>query len=144
MGPIHLCPVEVFQLLRGRTISAGKPHVVQCDSSANLGRRTAELFRRASEERVVAGRRRALYTMHSTRVTAVSYLLKAGLSEKIILVLCNWSSDQVLHYGRRLALDPGVVGLWPFYNPESIAEVYAGGGPGRGAAGRKRKRSKGG
>ena len=131
-------------MLRARALCAGKPHVAQCNSSTQLGRRISELFRRASEDRMVPGRKRAWYTMHSTRVAAVSYLLKAGLSEKIILVLCNWSSDQVLHYGRRLALDPGVVGLWPFYNPESIAEVYAGGGPGRGAAGRKRKRSKGG
>ena len=81
--------------------------------------------------------------MHSTRVAAVCYLLKAGLSETVISVLCNWSSDQVLSYGRRLALDPGSVGLWPFYNPESLAGAYAGKGSGGGTKGGKRKRARG-
>ena len=90
------------------------------------------------------GRKRALYTMHSTRVAAVSYLLKAGLANTIISVLCNWSSDQVRRYGWHLALDPGVAGQWPFYNPNSIAGAYAGGGSGSEARGRKRKRPRGG
>ena len=63
--------------------------------------------------------------MHSTHVASVSYPLKAGRTETVISVLCNWSSDQVRRYGRRLALDPGVVGYWPFYNPDSIARAYA-------------------
>ena len=140
LGPIRLCLGEVFRQLWIHAFTCGKPHVAQCDSGTQLSRRTGELFRRASEARMVPGRKRALYTKHSTRVAAVSYLLKAGLAETIISVLCNWSSDQVRRYGRRLVLDPAVVGHWPFYNPDSIAGAYAGG---LRAGGRKRKRPRG-
>ena len=89
------------------------------------------------------GRSRALYTMHSTRIVSICYLLKAGLSETINSVLANWSSDQVLRYGRRLTLDPTSVGLWPFYNPEALAGAYSGSGSEGKAKGRGRKRPRG-
>ena len=79
----------MFRLLRDRAVSAGKPHVAQCDSGTQLRGRITELFRRASEERKVPGRKRAVYTMRSSRVTSFSYLLKAGLNETIISVLSN-------------------------------------------------------
>ena len=34
-------------------------------------------------------------------------------------------SDQIARYGRRLILDPELVEVWPFYNPESGAYVDA-------------------
>ena len=47
--------------------------------------------------------------MHSTRVAALCYLLQAGLSESIIKILVNCSSDQICRYVERLALDPELV-----------------------------------
>ena len=57
--------------------------------------------------------------MHSTRVAAVCYLLRAGLTETVVKAWADWTSDQVRRYGRRLVLDPELVEPWPFYNPES-------------------------
>ena len=143
LGPVRLCPVAVFRALRDRALIAGEPYVAQCSSAKQLGRRFKHLFRRAQVNLRVPGRARSLYSMHSTRVAAVCYLLKAGLSETVISVLCNWSSDQVQRYGRRLALDPGCVGLWPFYNPGALAGAYASASPGGRAKAGKRKRGRG-
>ena len=143
LGPVRLCPVAVFRALRDRALAAGERYVAQCKTAKKLSRRFKHLFGRAQIELAVPGRDRALYSMHSTRVAAVCYLLKAGLSETVVSVLCNWSSDQVRCYGRRLALDPSSVGLWPFYNPASLAGAYAGAGSGVAASSGKRKRGRG-
>ena len=62
--------------------------------------------------------------MHSTRVAAVCYLLQVGLSELIIKILTNWSSDQIRRYIERLELDPELVRPWVYYNPNAIAGSY--------------------
>ena len=128
LGHMRLCPVEVFRLLRDRALTVGEPYVAQCKLGTQLGWHIEVLFRRASEERTVPGRSRGLYMMHSTRVASICYLPQAGLTETIISVSTLWTSDHVLCYGWRQALDPTSVGLWPFYNPEALAGAYSGGG----------------
>ena len=90
----------------------------------SLLRRLNHLMTRAGVPTRLPDRRRNLYSMHSTRVAAVCYLLKAGLSPMVISVLCNWSSDQIRRYGARLALDPHLVEAWAFYNPVSMEHSY--------------------
>ena len=89
LGPVRLCPVAVCRALRDHALAAGEPYVAQCSSAKQLGRRLKHLFGRAQVNLRVPGRDRALYSMHSTQVAAVCYLLKAGLSLAAISVLCN-------------------------------------------------------
>ena len=63
--------------------------------------------------------------MHSTRIAAVCYLLRAGLTDTVVKALADWTSDQVRRYGHRLILDPELVEPWAFYNPESGSYVDA-------------------
>ena len=83
------------------------------------------LLTKAKVEQHAPGRDRKLFSMHSTRVAAVCYLLRAGLTETVVKALADWTSDQIARYGRRLILDPELVEPWPFYNPESGAYVDA-------------------
>ena len=80
---------------------------------------------KAKVEQLAPGRDRKLFSMHSTRVAAVCYLLRAGLTETVVKAPADWTSDQIARYGRRLILDPELVEPWPFYNPESGAYVDA-------------------
>ena len=61
--------------------------------------------------------------MHSTRIAAVCYLWRAGLTDTVVKALADWTSDQVRRYGHRLILDPELVEPWAFYNPESGSYV---------------------
>ena len=63
--------------------------------------------------------------MHSTRVAAVCYHLRAGLTETVVKAFTDLTSDQVRRYGRRLILDPELVEPWPFYKPESGSYIDA-------------------
>ena len=71
------------------------------------------------------GRKRQLRTAHSTRVTAVRYLLKAGLSETMVSVLAHWSSQQVQRDQKPLILNPGLVEAFVFYNPVRPGAAYS-------------------
>ena len=123
LGPVPLCPVRLFRLLRDKAVAAGAATVAQATYNSLL-RRLNHLMTRAGVPTRLPDRRRNLYSMHSTRVAAVCYLLKAGLSPTVISVLCNWSSDQIRRYGARLALDPHLVEAWAFYNPVSMEHSY--------------------
>ena len=133
LGPMRLCPVEVFRLLQDRALAAGEPYVAQCKSGKKLGRRIEELFR----TRCLAA------SEPCTPCTAPASPPSATCSKQASAKRSSPSSDQVLCYGRRLALDPTVVGLWPFYNPGALAGAYAGGGSCSKAKGRRRKRLQG-
>ena len=92
-------------------------------------RRLQRLMAKTAIVNAVEGWHRALYTVHSTRVGAVCYLVKSGLDPVIISRLANWSSDQIGRYGTRLALDPDVVVAWAFYNPVGLRGSYKGSVP---------------
>ena len=87
---------------------------------------------------LTAGLRReqeqALYPMHSTRVAAVSYLLKAGPIEPVIPVLALRPL--------RAPAGPGskVLGLWPFLNPGPVSGAHSGGSVRGGSGPRSRTR----
>ena len=121
LGVIPLCPVRAFRLLRGRAVRAGARRLAQCASDQVLIRRLSHLCRRAGVPQKEPGRDRNRFTAHSTRVAGVCYLLRAGVPEWVVSILANWSSDQVKRYARRLALDPGLVAPWGFFNPSANA-----------------------
>ena len=75
-------------------------------------------------EMLIPGRKRALYTAHSSRVGGVCMLLRAGLAENIISNICNWESNMVKRYGKKLALQPTLVEAYKFYNPKSLKNSY--------------------
>ena len=83
------------------------------------------LFTKAGIAQHEPGRDRKLFSMHSTRVAAVCYLLRAALTETVFKALADWTSDQVRRYRRRLILDPALVEPWPIYNLESDSYVDA-------------------
>ena len=114
---IPLFLVAVFRLLHSRVVLVGVPFLAQCDSNQQLICRLSHLSDRAHVPQQEPGRSRRLFTVHSSRVAAVCYLLKAGLPETVTGVLVNWSSDQIKWYANRLAFNPGVVSDWPFFNP---------------------------
>ena len=61
-----------------------------------------------------------MFTAHSTRVARVCYLLRGGgggVLEWVVSILANWLSNHVQPYANRLALDPGLVVPWAFFNP---------------------------
>ena len=89
-------------------------------------RRLQRLMAKTAIVNAVEGRHRALYTVYSTRVGAVCYLIKSGLDLVIISKLANWCSYQIGRYGTRLALDPDVVVAWAFYNPGGLSGSYKG------------------
>ena len=119
LGVVPLCPVQAFRLLRLRARNVGAPTVAQCDTDQTLIRRLSHLCRRAGVQQRDPGRDRNRFTAHSTRVAGVCYLLRAGVPEWVVSILANWSSDQVKRYARRLALDPGLVLPWAFFNPSA-------------------------
>ena len=80
----------------------------------SLQRRMKQLFEVAQIATRVAGRKKQLVTTHSTRVGAVCYLLKAGLSEAVVSGLVQWSSQQVQRCGNRPIVDPGLVQAFAF------------------------------
>ena len=114
-----LCPVFVFRLLRQKAMDARHKYVAQCGGYTTLLRRMTLLFERADVPMRQAGRARNLYSIHSTRVAAVCYLLRAGLSKQVIKTLADWSSDQIRRYARRVMFDPELVEPWAFYNPQT-------------------------
>ena len=119
LGVVPLCPVLAFRLLRRRARDVGAPTVAQCDTDQALIRRLSHLCARAGVQQKDPGRVRNRFTAHSTRVAGVCYLLRAGVPEWVVSILANWSSDQVKRYARRLALDPGLVMPWAFFNPSA-------------------------
>ena len=122
LGVLPMCPVRALRLLRERLSEALVPY-------NKFLRQFDFLLEKAGITNKVPDRRRVLYSAHSTRVGAVCYLLKAGLSESVIAILANWISDQIKRYSRRVALDPEIVEFFPFYNPCSIAGAYSAQGP---------------
>ena len=118
-GDIVLCPVYVFRLLRQKAMDARKKFIAQCGSYTTLLRRMALLFERADVPMRQTGRARNLYSIHSTRVGSVCYLLRAGLAEQVIKALADWSSDQIRRYARRVMFDPELVEPWAFFNPQT-------------------------
>ena len=126
-GQIVLCPVFVFRLLRAKATVVSAEFVAQCKNATykTMWRLLDVLLTKAKVEQHAPGRDRKLFSMHSTRVAAVCYLLRAGLTETVVKALADWTSDQVARYGRRLILDPELVEPWAFYNPESGAYVDA-------------------
>ena len=118
-GDVVLCPVYVFRLLRQKAVDARQRYVAQCGGYTTLLRRMALLFGRADVPMRQAGRSRNLYSIHSTRVGSVCYLLRAGLSEQVIKALADWSSDQIRRYARKVMFDPELVEPWAFYNPQT-------------------------
>ena len=126
LGVIQLDPVSVFRTLRERARAASAPSVAQCRDYTRFMRCLKDLLSRAGVPPREDGRKRDLYSCHSTRVAAVCYLLKSGLAEPVIKILANWSSDQLSRYGKRVALDPGIVTRFPFYNPSLMQDAYGG------------------
>ena len=126
-GEIVLCPVFVFRLLHAKATVVRAEFVAQCKNATykTMWRLLDVLLTKAKVEQHAPGRDRKLFSMHSTRVAAVCYLLRAGLTETVVKALADWTSDQIARYGSRLILDPELVEPWPFYNPESGAYVDA-------------------
>ena len=125
LGVVLLCPVAAFRLLRARAVRAGALRVAQCGTGQALIRRLSHLCERAGVPQRDPDRNRNLFTAHSTRVAGVCYLLRAGVPEWVVSILANWSSNQVQRYANRLALHPGLVSPWGFFNP-SANDVRAG------------------
>ena len=117
LGVVPLCPVGAFCLLRLRALNAGALGVAQCDTDQTLIRRLSHLCWRAGVPQRDPGRDKNRFTAHSTRVAGLCYLFWAGVPELVVNILANWSSDQVKLYASRLALDPGLVSPWAFFNP---------------------------
>ena len=90
-------------LLRSHAELADAPFVAQCDSDQQLTCCLSRLCDRARVPQRDPGRNRRLFTVHSTRVAAVCYLLKAGLLETVTSVLANWTSNQMKRYANRSA-----------------------------------------
>lgn len=84
---------------------------------------------------------RQLFNAYLTRVATVCYLLKAGLSETVVLVLAHWSSQQVQRYANRLILDLGLVEAFGFYNPISLSGAYDVGGIALARLGTRKRKS---
>ncbi len=125
LGAIRLDPTRVFSALRERAIAAAAATVALTDSYQKMHRQVLHLIQKAGILNEVEGRRRHLYSAHSTRVGAVCTLLKAGLDQNTISTLANWTSDMIIRYGRRVALDPGLVENFPFFNPRSSSGSYS-------------------
>ena len=83
-----------------------------------------KLCEAAGIENHVEGRKHALYTAHSSRVGGVCILLRAGLPENIVSNICNWESDIIKRYSKRLALEPSLVEPYKFYNPKAFSHMY--------------------
>ena len=124
-----MCPVAAFRLLRARAIGAGAGRVAQCGSADVFRRRLDHHCERAGVPQQDPGRNRKLFAAHSTRVAGVCYLLRAGVPEWVVSILANWSSNQVQRYANRLALDPGLVLPWAFFNPSANAMHVGSAGP---------------
>ena len=120
-GVIPLCPVGAFCLLRDRAVKAWVSRVAKCNTCQTLIRCLLHLCNRAGFPQHDPGRTRRLCTAHSTRVVGVCYVLRAGVPESVVSILANWSSNQVQRYADRLALDPGLVSPWAFFNPSANA-----------------------
>ena len=109
----------MFRLLRQKAVDARQRYVAQCGGYTTLLRRMALLFERADVPMHQTGRARNLYSIHSTRVGSVCYLLRAGLSEQVIKALADWSSDQIRRYAHKVMFNPELVEPWAFYNPQT-------------------------
>ena len=96
-GPIVLCPISIFRLLRSKAVSAGATKVAQCNNKQLLFR-LDHLCDRVQVQQEEPGHNRWLYSTHSTQVGAVCCLLQAGFSETIINTLANWSLGQMRRY----------------------------------------------
>jgi hypothetical protein len=140
LGEIPLDPVRAFRALRERAVKANSANLAICPTARKMLRRLADLLKAAGIQNASPGRRRAFYTLHSTRVAAVCYLLKAGLAETAISTLANWTSDQIQRYGRRMMLDPELVDAFPFYNPVGMAGLYPDWTTSQASPGKRRKR----
>ena len=129
LGIVPLCPVSAFRPLRDRAVRAGVLWVAQCDTGQALIRRLSHLCERAGVPQRDPDRNRNLFTAHSTRVAGVCYLLRAGVPEWVVSILANWSSNQVQRYANRLALHPGLVSPWAFFNSSANAMHVGSAGP---------------
>ena len=95
--------------------------MAQCESGTHkaIWRRIGCLRDKDGIAQFSPRRDRRLYSMHSTRVAAVCYVLRARLSKSVVKAMADRSSDQTKWYGQRLIFDPELVERWAFYNPES-------------------------
>jgi hypothetical protein len=112
--------------MRQRAIQARAPNLAQCTGYSSLRRRFMVLMEKTSIVNSVPGRDRVRFSLHSTRVAAVCYLLKAGLAAEVIATLANWSSDQLVNYSKQLSLNPHMLEAFPFFNPLGLAGGYTG------------------
>ena len=86
-----LCPVFVFRLLRAKATVVRAEFVAQCKNATykTMWRLLDVLLTKAKVEQHAPGRDRKLFSMHSTRVAAVCYLLRAGLTETVVKALAD-------------------------------------------------------
>ena len=103
--------------------------MAKCNTNQTLLRCLPHLCNRAGVPQHDPSRNRKLFTAHSTRVAGVCYLLRAGVPEWVVSILANWSLNQVERYANRLALDPGLVSPWAFFNPSPNAMHVGSVGP---------------
>lgn len=122
-GKRNLCPVELMSTIIKRKHDAGRDTLFSMKYGTYL-RSLSKLCEAAGIENHSPGRRRALFTAHSSRVGGVCMLLRAGLAENVISNICNWDSDIIKRYSKRLALEPSFVEPYKFYNPKALAHLY--------------------
>eukprot|EP00392_Amoebophrya_sp_AT5.2_P003250 g3255.t1 len=124
-GPVPLCPVAAFRAYCDRAKGGAQSAIARCTNYQSFSRAFNRLAIAAGIEVECEGRRRAMFTAHSTRVGGVCTLLACGLAESCITVVCNWHSDQVKRYARRVLLDPQLVEPFAFYNPRALKGAYS-------------------
>ena len=122
-GKRNLCPVELMSTIVKRKRDAGMDSLFSMKYATYL-RSLNKLCDAAGIENHSPARRRALHTAHSSRVGGVCMLLRAGLSENVVSNLCNWDSDIIKRYSKRLALEPSFVEPYKFYNPKALNHLY--------------------
>ncbi|CAD7970839.1 unnamed protein product [Amoebophrya sp. A25] len=125
-GIVRACPVAAFTLLKARAAERGcaVDAAVCALTYSKFMRGLDVLLAKAGVENAAEGKKRKLYSSHSTRVGGVCVLLRAGLCDTIISTLANWSSDMVKRYSSRVVLQPTIVEAFPFYNPRALAQQY--------------------
>jgi hypothetical protein len=122
-GKRNLCPVELMSTIVELKRDSGRDTLFSMKYATYL-RSLSKLCDAAGIANHCEGRRRALYTAHSSRVGGVCMLLRAGLSENVVSNICNWDSDIIKRYSKRLALEPSFVEPYKFYNPISLSHLY--------------------
>lgn len=141
---VPCCPVGCFRVLQARAMDAGRSSLSFCVNKQyqKFLRCFNVLIRKTDLAGADVNRRRAEFSPHSTRIGAVCTLLRAGLAEKVISALANWTSEQISRYSREVMLHPDCVTAFRFYNPRNLAGSYGSGigGDSCGTQGSKRRK----